>query len=298
MPEKKRRRRDQRRAVPKPLRITERDIDIIEAVHNFRVLSQLQIQQLFFGSQSTAQFRLEKLYDHGYLERKFLPVDTGYGGVYLGRSPTLYILDKSGAELLREKRGYDFKWYSSSLQVKPDHLRHTLEISEFALRLILATRERDCEIPEWRAEAVLKADYDSVDIETASGIKRSVAVVPDSYFQIVASKKRYHFFLEMDRGTMTLKRFKNKVKAYQAYFRSGAYQRRYQTRSLRVLIVTGHLVGEQRLTNLKQATEEVAPEENWFLFTSINQIVPETGLTKPIWRVSGSDQMQSLITPS
>jgi len=37
------------------------------------------------------QRRLERLYDHGYLERKFLPVVIGEG-----RSPTLYIVDRKG----------------------------------------------------------------------------------------------------------------------------------------------------------------------------------------------------------
>src|SRR5688572_25453953 len=98
----KKRKRHQRIIDPSPMRLTERDIAVIEAVNRFRVLKQEQLQALFFGSKATAQFRLEKLYDHGYLERKFLPVMLGQG-----RSPTLYVLDRKGAELLRVERGYD-----------------------------------------------------------------------------------------------------------------------------------------------------------------------------------------------
>src|SRR5687768_11770657 len=100
--QQKKRRRDKRHENPSPMRLQERDIDLIEAVHYHRVLKQEHLQALFFGSKATAQARLEKLYDHGFLERKFLPVAVGSG-----RSPTLYILDRRGAELLRAERGYE-----------------------------------------------------------------------------------------------------------------------------------------------------------------------------------------------
>src|SRR5687768_648646 len=114
----KKRKRHQRVTDPTPMRLTERDIDVIEAVNRYRVLKQEQIQALFFGSQATAKFRLAKLYDHGYLERKFLPVMLGEG-----RSPTLYVLDRKGADLLRVERGYDeLTWYSSSKDLKTEFL--------------------------------------------------------------------------------------------------------------------------------------------------------------------------------
>ncbi|MCA9910134.1 MAG: replication-relaxation family protein, partial [Anaerolineae bacterium] len=82
------------------MRLTDRDKDIIEAVYRYRILRQDQIQRLFFGTAAAAQRVLVRLYDHTFLERKFLPV-------YEGRSPTLYVLDKRGAELLRAERGYE-----------------------------------------------------------------------------------------------------------------------------------------------------------------------------------------------
>ena len=47
----KKRRRDRRLAQPRRMRLTERDRDIIEAVHLYRLLRQDQIQALFFGTQ-------------------------------------------------------------------------------------------------------------------------------------------------------------------------------------------------------------------------------------------------------
>ena len=91
-----------------------RDVKIILAVYDFRFLTRLQIQKLFFGSSSPfndgkssgsgmsqACIRLRKLFDHGYLDRRFFPRYT-YGEVdfrsitskIYGSSPAVYCLYK------------------------------------------------------------------------------------------------------------------------------------------------------------------------------------------------------------
>src|SRR5258705_13626757 len=106
--------------------IQPRDIDVIEAVYRFRVLSQKQIQLLFFGSRETARYRLQFLFDGGYLDRKFMPPV-----MCMGRSPTLYILDRKGLEQLRLERGHDdIRWYATSNDLTSLFLEHTLAINE------------------------------------------------------------------------------------------------------------------------------------------------------------------------
>ena len=46
--ERQRARRDQRRPDPQPIRLTERDLDVLQAVYDYRVLTTQQIQTLFF----------------------------------------------------------------------------------------------------------------------------------------------------------------------------------------------------------------------------------------------------------
>ncbi|MBK8025150.1 MAG: replication-relaxation family protein [Chloroflexi bacterium] len=70
---------------------------------------------------------------------------------------------------------------------------------------------------QWRGENDLKADYDRVNIRSESGRLVNVSVIPDSYFVLQTPLGVAHFFLELDRGTMTVKRFKNKIVAYQTY---------------------------------------------------------------------------------
>lgn len=288
----KRRRRDQRRENPSPMQLRERDVDIIEAVHKYRVLRQEQIQALFFGSRATAQTRLEKLYDHAYLDRKFLPVYEGQG-----RSPTLYVLDRRGAETLRVQRGYDaITWHSSSKNLATDFLQHTTAINEVMIAVTLACRAHGFILEEWQTESHLKADYDRVRIRSGRG-QETAPVIPDSYFTIIANQRRYPFALELDRGTMELKRFKTKVKAYMAYHQSGSYERRFGTSSLRVLTVVSTEApsgGEQRRDNLKE-TSAAAGGAHWFWFAVLPDLNAETILAQPVWSQVGEAEPKALI---
>ncbi len=287
---RQRRRRDVRRKKAARLVLRERDVDIVEAVYRFRLLRQDQLQTLFFGSKTRAQVRLEKLYDHGFLDRKFLPVALGEG-----RSPTLYVLDRRGAELLRVERGYDdLSGYTTRRTLKTDFIEHTLAINDVMVAVTAACRQQAFTLEQWQTESQLKADYDRVTIADGRGKPQHVAVVPDSYFTIIANGRRYPFFLELDRGTMTLKRFKTKVEAYLAYINTGAYQKRYQTRSVRVLTVTLSAV---RMANLKQATEAVG-DTLWFWFGVLPTLKPETILTGAAWYQAGKREQQALITSS
>jgi protein involved in plasmid replication-relaxation len=293
MTERKRRRRDTRLKNPKPISIQPRDIDIVDFVDKYRVVSQAQLQRLFFGSMTPARDRLESLFDHNFLERIFKPVFEGEG-----RAPTLYMLGKKGAELLRTERGYgERRWYSSSRDLRPDKIEHSLAINEVFLAIAFACRESGYEIRQWRTESEMKANYDHVVITNTGGKRERVAVIPDSQFVIVANGQKYPFLLELDRGTMPLRRFKNKIKAYVAYYESGKYTERYQTNSIRVITVVSKEVrngGEGRMRDLKKTTEEES-DKKWFWFTTLQKLTAETFFHAPIWYQSHNKVAQPLI---
>jgi len=286
---RQRRRRDERQSDPPVLHLTERDRQVIRAVSEYRVLSQDQVGRLFFGSQTPAQRRLAGLYDHGYLERQFLPVRGG-----IQQSPILYLLDRRGAELLRAEYGLEtVRWQAKDNRVSTDFVEHLLGINEVRIAVTLACRELGYRVLTWLGEAELKADYDRVTLRASSGKRREVPVIPDSYFALETPRGKAHFFLELDRGTMTLKRFQTKVAAYQAYYRSGEYERRYGARSLRVLTVT---LGERRLANLK-ATTEAAGGRGWFWFGLLEQMTADQVLDGTVWQVAGQEGERALIGP-
>lgn len=286
---RKRRRRDRRDPHPPRMVLNDRDKAIIWTVYQCRVLRQDQLQALFFSSRAAAQRRLALLYHHGFLERQFLLVRPG-----IMNSPTLYLLDRRGEELLRAEYGMEeVSWNTSHNHVSSDFLDHALAINDVRIAITLACQESGYELLDWHSESQIKQDYDRVQVKSAQGRSRSVAVVPDSYFALATRFGNTHFFLELDRGTMTTRRFRDKVEAFLAYYRGGGYEKRYGARSLRVLTVT---LSQRRLENLKAVTEE-AGGTVWFWFGVLSDLTPETVLTQPVWQVATREGKAALIAP-
>ncbi len=257
-----------------------RDLEVLKAVYEYRVLTHAQLTQLVFGNNhpSIATKRLYTLFHNGYLERLFLPVR---GGVAV--SPTLYLLGEKGAHELSLSGEYlNFYWAKDHLKVGTLFLSHSLAISEFRLKITLACRAAGIPILEWRGERELKKNYDKVSVTSPSGITRSLPIIPDSYFVLQTTKGKRHFVLELDRGTMEGKRFRAKVEGYTEYFNSGLYRERFGTNSLRVLTVTESL---RRMKNLK-AIAERAGGKSRFWFASLEALTAENILTETVWNVA------------
>jgi hypothetical protein len=109
---------------------------------------------------------------------------------------------------------------------------------------------------------------------------------------IDAPKGEAYFFLELDRARSSLKRFRQKVAAYLEYINSGAYERRYGTKKLRILTVTT----SKRTDHLKQllAATQAAGGKKRFWFAMLHEITPETVFHAPIWHVAGELQPRCL----
>lgn len=260
------------------MRLMPRDVEILKMLATFRIMRQDQIQHLFFTSRSTAQYRLSHLFQHGYVQRHFLPV-------YAGWSPTLYTLDKKGISLLRREHGMSkvVVWDSENGH---EFLSHTLAIHDFRVAVMVACRESGYTLVRWMNDWELKSSYDRVKID-----EKPISLIPDSYFTIQTPYGNASFFLEMDMGSMTVGRFTTKIRAYIAYMKTGAYLQRYQTRSLRILSVTN---SEKRSTHLRVSTEGVGADKR-FLFASQEAITPESVLHQAIWHGAGNPSPTALI---
>lgn len=266
-----------------------RDIEILKAVYEYRVISHAQLTQLVFGNNhpSVATKRLYTLYHNGYLERLFLPVR---GGVAV--SPTLYLLGEKGARELAVHSEYlNFSWSKDQLKVGTLFLSHTLAISEFRLRVTLACRAAGIPLLEWRSERDLKKSYDKVTFTTAVGVSRTIPILPDGYFVLQTPEGNRNFILELDRGTMEGKRFKAKVEGYTAYFESGGYTTRFGTKSLRVLTVTE---SQRRMRNLKKIVERAGGKSR-FWFASLDALSIPSLLFEPMWYIAGRGKKHALL---
>ena len=265
---------------PPRLRLTERDVKAILAVHEYRVLRRDQIQRLLFPSKNTANHRLSRLYQHRFLARRWREVEYGQG---MGQA--LYLLDERGADVAVQRLGIDhsqIRWRETHNHVGSPFLEHMLMVNEVRIAFTLAARTEGYSIEKWVGEEKLKASRDYVYVSAPGQARRRVAIIPDGYFVLNLGDKRAHFFLEVDRATQPHRRWMQRVRAYMSYVHSGRYSERFGTHSLRVLTVT---TGPRRLTNLRRTTEE-AGGGCMFWFTTLAQAQPRGILSFPVWQVA------------
>ena len=290
MSQRRRAKRHERLDPPPPMRMTPRDLAVIEAVYQYRVLSQTQIERLLFTglNREVARRRLFLLYHNGYLERQFLPTTGG-----LVTSPVLYLLDKRGGEYLLQHSGYtEIRWKAKDNRVGDLFLNHLLNTNTFRIEITLAATHHRCPIEVWIDDTTLHQDYDRVRVP---GAGRPVAVRPDGYFRIpVPGSKPMHFFLELDRGKMDLGRFKEKMQAYQVYAQTGLALARFNTKNYRVLTVT---LDEARRESLRRATAD-AGGANRFWFGVLENLTADTVLSELVWWIAGRDRPARLLNPA
>ena len=136
--------------VPEPpsMRLTDRDTQILEAVHAYDgLLSFAQIQRLFFTGKSQTEQRLKLLYQHGYLarpdqdQRRQLPeMSTGSIKKVLKRSRAL-----NGTPLNEFYWRNEPRWFQVS---------HDLMVNDFRLDLLEACRkDKQIKLETWIPES-------------------------------------------------------------------------------------------------------------------------------------------------
>lgn len=285
-------------------RMTARDRGIVHAVYEYRALTTQQIFDLLFvppgvqrlpSPSSRCLHRLKLLYHHGFLRREELPHMLAEG-----RKPFVYRLDKRGAELLAllDQSGVDELDWSPDEHLGHLFLDHLIRTNDVRIAIVRAAQRHTVTIETWLDERTLsRFQKDTVMLTGPTGRKQSAAVVPDGYVHLYTGKHHYHQFLEVDRATVTgsskswtTRTWARKVATYIEYYRSGKYQDRYHTKSMRILTVT---TGEKRLANLREITERSGGKAR-FWFTTFERIHHADVLADPIWDVAFGRGTRSL----
>ena len=270
--------------------LTPRDIRIVQAVNDYRALTAAQVQHLFGMKRSPVQRRLHGLFHHEYLDRQSITV-------YERKSvnaPLLYTLGSRGAHLLitthrvssnditRPRKRWKWKFV--------DHL---LAINDFRVAVSVAARQHEWELVNWLDERVFRANPDYVSLRDSRGKAQKKPVYPDGYFCLAVPQGKAHFLLEVDRGVEERKDFRPQILIHEEYVASHQYQKRFQTTSLRILIVTTDMA---RLETLQAWVESAGGDDKYWFTTSAAFEDPQTSvLTAPIWQELGTDSPQPLI---
>jgi hypothetical protein len=247
-------------------------------------LTRQQVQRLFaFDCVRRVNLRLRKLYDHHYLSRSFLPTTRGSG-------KALYFLGPQGAAVVARELGLDLGSIKNKTkglsQLKDFFLNHSLELNEVRINLTQAiAHQPEMKLERWINDNDCELTYKVI----LNGKEISRRFRPDGYFRFWYQGRLYSFFLELDRSTMSLGRFNQKIQTYLEFARLGFYRQRFGVKYFRVLVIAP---SPQRLSNLKQAVEQVTAKVFWF--TTIDQTTEDKAMG-PIWQRAGYDGLFPLI---
>lgn len=269
---------------------TARDRAIVTAVCTHRALTSDQVSILLWGQRQAStrcRLRLRLLAEHGYLERAEQPVTLAEG-----RRPLVYFLAPSGLSLAARELAVEpesIDWKPSYNKVKWLFLDHLLATNDIRVRLEYGAARWGLSLTAWDDDRTLAQQLaQDRELGLRGGAGRSVVSVgPDGYVALTAPDgvTQHRAFIEADRGTVPITRWKEKVASYLTYFRSSAFASRYHaTKPFRVLTVT---TSSQRLEHMKAATEE-AGGRIWFWFATCQAIAdPDQLLFAPIWQMAG-----------
>ncbi len=275
--------------------LIDRDRDVIKTINDFRLMSESQIQRLYFPSKNTVQDRLKKLWHAGLIKREFLPVIGGMKPTQTG-APLLYSIDTPGAELLQQ--WFDYK--SEDLRLSRSQLSfqfadHTIGLGDTRIAFLESCKKQGLTLDTWRDEKALKASYDHVAVKS----NRMVAVLPDGYMKVkLANGKFLHFFIEFDRSTEGLKFFTQKLTAYWLYFQSKQCVDRYGTNIIRVLTIVANnnaQASKKRITNMMQGIQKLEGL-SLFWFASLKDLQTHDTLTEEFWSRPDRDKPQAIIS--
>lgn len=173
-----------------PLRLTDRDLALLDRLCQHEPLSTSELRLLFFSGERTCRARLATLHDRGLLTRIF-PARSQQGGSTEG----LWFLSPDGRRMIgapgRRPPGLSI----------PD-LEHRREVAQFFLSLVQRSLTRPGEgLYSWLGEQQAQRG-------TGAGVR------PDGFGRYLLPDAEVTFYLEVDRGTETTRRVKAKLDAY------------------------------------------------------------------------------------
>jgi hypothetical protein len=184
-----------------------------------------------------------------------------------GRRPFLYTLGQQGVPLVERRAG------TATLPVQPrrldrlDHLfiDHDLKAAALWANVLAQLRGRRGCRWLWLGERELRARR--MRVRSPQG-NYWLPFLPDAYFEVVYPNDDLQASLvEIDMGTLTLRRFGRKVQAFEAALDDGVFRRYFKRDEFEVLVLT---TSRRRLQALRQvATRAVrgGRHDLWYFAT-------------------------------
>lgn len=287
---------------PPAYRLQPRDTRIIEAVFRHRFLTPSHLHTLLGGSKSNLANRCRLLWQDAYLERPKALRPTK-----ILTEEIVYSLGKKGAQLLEglRRKGEKFLDYlkpetdigeldwgeSPKKQIGWPYIDHQLGVATFMVCLQSAADKKGIKL-NWdghfnRRDYIIKTPGDGVNF------------LPDAYFSIeIPEKGIAHHYLEFDRGSVSLKRMRERYFRYFNYWKYGINKRTFK--HFRVLTITHD---PDYMNSLRRIAKEVgrnnSHQSTWkaLLFTNVQSynLNHTKNILEAIWYYADEEKPVTLI---
>ncbi|MCL4405275.1 replication-relaxation family protein [Patescibacteria group bacterium] len=271
-----------RREEKRPLRLQGRDMELLQELGEYRFLDTSQILALHPGGRRNSLRRLAAMFDLGYLDRP--------RGQSRSSSPHIaYSLGREGVRMIYEEQSAGMLRRLREIERSLPLIAHTLMISQFRVCLTLALRKReDVQLRRWLQGYDLKA--------ALRRHGRNPELVPDAFFVLHFQEYEYPVFLEADRGTMSAKRFTEKLKIYWKWWEERRIQETLNFTHFRVITITPTEARSEHLRIAAKDADRRQHGSNMFLFASEKSYsIPRPGaIFDAVWK-SPKDDLQKTI---
>jgi hypothetical protein len=283
-----------------PIVLTKRDQALLAMVYKHGFLTTDLIELVFFppppdgrsSPASRAYERIRQLWLWSFLDRIELPVARIAGG----RRPFLYALGKRGAPVVAAFLGKETAPVQRRRLDRLDDLFIEHDLKAAALwawahlrALLRRTRARGI---RWTPERDLRARKARVkDPQT----NRWLPVLPDAYFEVdYPDGTVQSCLLEVDMGSLTLARFRRKLRAFELYLAQGLFEKHWRRDCFEVMVLTHSLA---RLKHLGQAARQELSRDRWsWYFFATFEILDPTKFGGDVW-INLEGEWSSLLYP-
>jgi hypothetical protein len=276
------------------------DLAILSAVARLHYLTAAQVSRLVFpgchDEDRYARRRLARLVDAGLLLR-LKPLALPHRGA----APHVFTLAHAGRRLLGLPTGSLRPGEEQSKARNLLFIAHTLATIDVVIAAELLCRTSPVAMPRLLTERELKAHPTRVELAGTDGRARSVAVIPDAWFELaVGTKKPVAIAIELDRGSEDQKRWRGKVAAL-AGWALGPYREAFGNETLTIAVVTPD---EARRDQLRvwtaQELDRIGQRElEIFLFTAVDPVAtsPQRFFFRRCWYEPVTPEPVSLLIP-
>lgn len=299
-------------------RITDRDLDIIEAILRYRFSPTSELVRLVGSNQKVTHRHLRRLWEWGYISRFAFPAPRSHSEFYY------YLENRQALELLAEFRSVQphptmieeidnnrEKDYAGAA-VRGQHmqlgfLKHSLMISRFHFMLEMAACNSagQVELVSWAQGGPLagrKVNVPKIKSERVAGHNEylwretddleRLPVEPDGMFTLrfparPPESQLAHFFYEADRGTMNYTDMREKLRAYYHFIKKQQrHKEEFGIHPIRAVLVetTDEVRGKKLMELVNHPLVAGAKRAGLFWFTISPQFTtPLDGERSPLY---------------